>query len=131
MFWDIAFVLLGLQFVMGFGLTIWSRPFRGDGKALLGLLAAEIGIPLTVFGLASLGYWLHPPQPTPDALGPSPWWPALMSCYLSLLPLAIACIIIVKVVIQASLRGVRRIENRRSQHPAAPYSEPAARSPQG
>lgn len=130
-FWDTAFVLLGLQLVMGVGLTIWSRRFRRDGTALLGLLAAEIGIPLIVFGLASLGYWMKPPQATPDALGPSPWWPALMSCYLSLLLLVIASIVIVKVAIQSSLRGVRRADDRESQHPTAPYSEPAARTPQG
>jgi len=109
-FWDIALALVGLQCVAGVGLTIWSRRFRGDGKALLGLLAAEVGIPLSVFGLASLGYWLHPPQPTPDALGPSPLWPTLMSLYLSLLPLGVAIIIILKVIMQAVLKGVRNID---------------------
>jgi hypothetical protein len=111
-FWYLVFVLVGIQLVMGLGLIIWTHHFRNDGKTLLGLLGVEIGIPLVVFGVASLGYWLHPPRLTSDALGPGPIWPTLMSLCLSLLLLGIAIIVMLKVTMEATLGGLRRINRR-------------------
>ena len=110
--------VLAVQIVGGIGLRIFAPKFRSEANGLLGLAAAEILIPATVFAIAAFGFWLHPPQPTSDALGPSPWWPALLSSYISLLLLGVAAIILLKVVIQSALVVVRKLENKKEDNQA-------------
>lgn len=104
--------VLAVQIVGGVALRIFSPRFRAEANGLLGLAAAEVLIPVSIFAVAAFGFWLKPPTPSPDALGAHPVWFALASIPLSLLLLAAAFIIIVKVIIQLALAGVRKLEHK-------------------
>ena len=111
-FWPTVLTLLGLHLVLGLALTCVFPRFRREGKSLLGLLIAAVGIPAVIYGIAGLGYRMHPPAPSSDALGPCPEWHVIGALPISLILLFVGASIMLKVLCQSALLGVRRLEHK-------------------
>ena len=104
--------VLALQIIAGIALRIFVPRFRGEANGLLGLAAVEILLPVVVFALATLTFWLNAPRPCPDALSPHPVWHTIWTIPVSLILMLVGVIIMLKVIIQSALAGVRKLENK-------------------
>ncbi len=99
-FWSIVLWFLALELVLGALLACGSQRFRNRGRALLGLASVQVLIPLTVYLLNALYYWIYPPPRTSDALGPDPIWSLIFTVPISLLLMLVGLSVIVNVIVR-------------------------------
>lgn len=104
------YVFLGLfivQLLVGLLLIFRWPALRSTGRALLFVVLSQLVVPASVVGLSILGHRLNPPPPTPDPLGPDPWWSLVVAIPLAWLLNFIGCCMVLAAIFKV-LQEIRR-----------------------
>lgn len=95
--------------------TPLGRRERGVNKTFrfihLSVALSQLFVPLSIVGLSAIGYYLHPPRPTSDPLGPSPWWSLIVGVPLALILATIGSCMTISIIFK-----ILRNWSQRDQH---------------